>query len=114
MKSRIKVINELKKKTNNAPDVTYKDFPVKNKIITLIYSNSVSSSISINDFILRRLDENIDEINDKDLYNYFKNYIPNNSMVEINTVNDNLAAGNIVFLSFFLLFLLLRQLFLTK
>ena len=88
MESRLKIINEIKKKTNNAPDVIYKDFPVNSKIITLIYSNSVSSSVNINDFILRRLDETKDKIEDKDLYNYVKNYIPNNSMAEISNVKD--------------------------
>ncbi|MBQ9013273.1 MAG: spore germination protein [Bacilli bacterium] len=85
---RIKIINELKNKTGLSPDINYKDFPINNKIITLIYSNSVSSSLFINDFILRRLDEEKDNIKDKDLYNYIKNYIPNNSMAEINNIKD--------------------------
>ena len=55
-KNREKNINEIKKKTGNASDITYKDYPVDKKIITFIYSNSVSSQSDINDFILRRLD----------------------------------------------------------
>lgn len=88
--NRLKIIKTLKEKTGNAPDVTYKDFPLKDKIITLVYSKSVSSSISINDFILRRLDEEEKNLNDKNLFNYIKNYIPNNSFKEIDTIKDAL------------------------
>ena len=56
-KDRKKVIQEIKEKTGNTLDITYKDYPVGKEIITLVYSNSVSSQSDINDFILRRLDE---------------------------------------------------------
>ena len=85
---REKVIDEIKKRTGDAPDIKYKDFPVKNKIVTLVYTNSVSSSDSINDFILRRLDEDKERLKNKDLFNYFKNYVPNNSMVEVKSVKE--------------------------
>ena len=90
VKSRLKTINLIKKKTGNAPDVTYKDYPLKNKTITLIYSNSVSSQTDINDFILRRLDEDKDKIKDDEIFNYIKNYIPNNTYQEITTIEDAL------------------------
>ena len=88
MTNRIKMINEIKEKTGNAPDINYKNFPIGNELITLIYSNSVSSSVSINDFILRRLDEDKDKIKSNNLFNYIKNYIPNNSMKIIDNIND--------------------------
>lgn len=90
VKNRLKTINLIKKKTGNAPDVTYKDYPLKNKTITLIYSNSVSSQTDINDFILRRLDEDKDKIKDDEIFNYIKNYIPNNTYQEITTIEDAL------------------------
>ncbi|MEG2351311.1 MAG: spore germination protein [Bacilli bacterium] len=80
---RLEIISEFKKKTGDATDITYKDIPINNEIITAIYSNSVSSSISINDFILRRLDEEKSKIKTKDLFLYIKNYIPNNNGKEI-------------------------------
>ena len=49
-KTKEKIIEEIKKRTGNAPDVTYKNYPIGDKIITLIYSNSVSSQNDINDF----------------------------------------------------------------
>lgn len=88
MQNRKKIINEIKIKTGNAPDVAYKDFPINNEIITLIYSKSVSSSNSINDFILRRLDEEKEKRKIKDLYEYLKNYIPNNSLIETISLKD--------------------------
>ena len=81
-KNRIKTIDLFKKKTGLSPDVTYKDYPVDNKTITFVYANSVSSSTNINDFILRRLDEEKDKLKNVDLFSYIKNYIPNNASKE--------------------------------
>lgn len=89
-KDRKKIIKEMKKKTGQAPDVTYKDFPIGKKMITLVYANSVSDASSINDFILRRLDEEGNELKEKDIFNYVKNYVPNNSSKEITTIEDAL------------------------
>ena len=90
MSCKEKLIEEMKKRTNFSPDITYKNIPINNKIITLIYSNSVSSSSSINEYILRRIDEEKENLKTSDLYNYIKNYIPNNSMTKINTIDDYL------------------------
>lgn len=87
-KDRKKNINEIKIKTGSAPDVTYKDFPIDKQEITFVYANTVSSSDSINDFILRRLDEEKNRLKTKDLFSYIKNYIPNNSSKEITTMED--------------------------
>ena len=40
---RIKNVETFKKKTGNAPDVSYKDYPIKNKIITL---NEINDNLS--------------------------------------------------------------------
>ena len=76
-----KITDELKKKTNNAPDIKYKDFIINKQKVTFVYSMSVASSTSINDFILRRLDEEKGKIKDDDIYEYIKNFIPNNNIV---------------------------------
>lgn len=89
-KDRKKIIKEIKNKTGQAPDVTYKDFPIGKEIITFVYANSVSDASSINDFILRRLDEEGNELKEKDIFNYVKNYVPNNSSKEITTLEDAL------------------------
>ncbi len=89
-KNREKIIEEIKKRTGNASDVSYKDFPIDKKIITLVYANTVSSASSINDFILRRMDEEKNHLKIDDLFSYVKNYIPNNSLKEITTMEDAL------------------------
>ena len=87
-KKRTKNINEFKNKTGNAPDITYKDYPIYDKTITFVYANTVSSSTNINDFILRRLDEEKDKLKNKDLFDYIKNYIPNNSSKEVTKIDE--------------------------
>ncbi len=89
-KDREKNIDYIKKKTGNASDVTYKDFPIDKKTITFIYANTVSSASDINDFILRRMDEEKNNLKTKDLFSYVKNYVPNNSLKEITTTEDAL------------------------
>ena len=89
-KKRIKNIEIFKKKTGSSPDVTYKDYPIENKTLTFVYANSVSSSVNINDFILRRLDEEKDNLKNKDLFNYIKNYIPNNASKEVTKIDEAL------------------------
>ena len=89
-KTKEKIIEEIKKRTGDAPDVTYKNYPIGDKIITFIYSNSVSSQNDINDFILRRLDEEGNKLLDKDIFSYVKNYIPNNTAILISTIKDAL------------------------
>lgn len=90
MNTRKRVIKEIKNKTGNCSDVTFKDYPVDKKIITFLYSNSVSSANSINDFILRRLDEVHDKLKDNNIFEYIKNYVPNNSLKQIDNINDAL------------------------
>ena len=87
---RIKNIKIIKEKTGNATDITYKDFPVDNNIITFVYSNSVSDAFYINDFILKNLDYNKNNINSNNIFNYIKNYIPNNVIKEIYDINETL------------------------
>ena len=36
-KTKEKIIEEIKKRTGDAPDVTYKNYPIGDKIIKLIY-----------------------------------------------------------------------------
>lgn len=84
------IIKEIKTRTGSAPDITYKEFPINNEVITLIYSNSTSNQSEINDFILRRLDEDKNNIKTKDLYNYIKDFIPNNNIIEVKDTNEAL------------------------
>ncbi len=81
MNKREKLISEIKKNTNNAPDIKFKDFKINEETVTFVYSMCVSSSNGINDFILRRIDEDFENIKKQNLYDYIKNFIPNNNIV---------------------------------
>lgn len=87
---RIKFIKEIKEKTGNAPDVGYKDFPFGKDIVTFIYSTSVTSSSNINNFILRRLDEDKKNLKSRNIFEYIKNYIPNNKSKQIDSLEEAL------------------------
>lgn len=89
-----KITGELKKKTNNAPDIKYKEFVINKNKVTFVYSMSVASSTSINDFILRRLDEEKGKIKDDDIYEYIKNFIPNNNIIPFDKKEDILYYVN--------------------
>lgn len=87
---RIKIIEEIKNKTGNAPDISYKDFPFGKDVITFIYSTSVTDSSDINNFILRRLSEEKNNLKKRNIFDYIKNYIPNNKSKEIDSLKDAL------------------------
>lgn len=77
-----KIINKIKQETGYAPDIIYKKMMINSKEFTLIYSNAVSSQTSINDFILRKIDED-KNIKNIDPIKYLINYIPNNNIKKI-------------------------------
>ena len=51
-----KIINKIKKDTNNAEDITYRKKIISKKEIYIIYNESLTSSNTISDFIIRSLD----------------------------------------------------------
>ena len=52
-----KLINKLKKDTNNLFDIVYRYKDINNTKICIIYSDSLSSSDKISDFIIESLDK---------------------------------------------------------
>ena len=75
-------IDKLKHDTNNNSDITYRNIKINDKIITLIYSDSLTSSTSISDFIIRSL--NSDKLTTITLQNIYNN-ITNFKVIEGNT-----------------------------
>ena len=88
-------INRLKKDTNNNSDITYRNIYVKDKLITLIYSDSLTSSDKISDFIIRSLKEDIlTTISLQNIYNNITNFkvIEGNSYEEMcNYLNNGFS-----------------------
>ena len=67
-------IEKLKQETNKVDDMIFKDFSIGENSVTLIYIESLSSSDSINNFILKKTSL-LDKLNTDDLTNYLFNYV---------------------------------------
>lgn len=84
-----KLINKLKIDTNNLSDIVYRYKDINNTKICIIYSDSLSSSDKISDFIIESLDK-IDLRYKKNinLYEIIKNDIENFKVIELSTYQD--------------------------
>lgn len=88
MKNIDEIVNKLKKDSNNADDITYREKIVCKKKVQLIYNEPLTSSDKISDFIVRSLDK-INRLNkDKNLLNAITNDIDNFKYTEITTYED--------------------------
>ena len=63
-----KIIEKLKKDTNNASDITYREKKVWKKRTEIIYIESLTNSDKISDFIIRSLDKIDKYITKKNLF----------------------------------------------
>lgn len=68
-------IEKLKQETNNSPDISYRKIVINNKNLYIIYSNSLTFSIGISDFVIRSL-KNIktNKITLQNIYNNITNF----------------------------------------
>ena len=84
-----KLINKLKIDTNNLSDIVYRYKDINNTKICIIYSDSLSASDKISDFIIESLDK-IDLRYKKgiNLYEVIKNDIENFKVIELTTYQD--------------------------
>ena len=84
-----KIIEKLKKETNNLSDIIYRIKYINNQKIYIIYNEPLVSSDKISDFIIRSLD-NIDKTykNKIDLYSVILNDINNFKVTQINNYQD--------------------------
>lgn len=97
-----KIIDKLKKDTNNSSYIVYRDKYISNIRIDIIFYETLCDSDKISDFVLRSLDH-IDGIyNEKELlYDTIKNSISNFKIKEIKDYNDickYLNNGFVIFL----------------
>ena len=81
MNDTTKIIQRLKKETNNLPDIIYREKKIKNKKLYIIYNEPLTSSDKISDFIIRSLN-NIKNVSD------IKNSISNFKWVDVNSFED--------------------------
>ena len=84
------MLDKLKKDTNNASDIIYKEITINKQIITVIYSEVLTSSDNINKTILGNISFLIEEdlINNKDLFTYLYNIIPGHNRSKVTDYNE--------------------------
>ena len=89
MKDTNKIIEKLKKDTNNCSDIVYRTKYITGREINVIYSEPIISSDKISDFIMRSLDYIDNKYKtDVDLVSIIKNDISNFKITEFNTYKD--------------------------
>lgn len=78
------LVEKIKTCTNNASDIVYKMMIIDKKEIYFIYSDVLTDSTSINDFLLKNMAFLIDENRQiKDLYDFLFNSIPAHDVKEV-------------------------------
>jgi len=84
------MIERIKKDTNNANDIIFKDIKIKNQTVTLVYSEVLTSGGDISNIILKNIAKIIDEeipIPD-DFFLFFYNSIPSHNVTKIKDYQD--------------------------
>ncbi len=84
------MINQLKKATNQASDIIYKEILVEGEKITLIYSEVLASGEDISRVILRDISHIVEEklLGNEDLFSYLYNNIPGHNRATIQNYQD--------------------------
>jgi len=97
------MIERIKKDTNNAADILYKEINIQNKCITLVYSEVLVSGENVSKIVLKNIAKIIDEkINTgNNLYDFFYNSIPGHNVKKIKDYDDlldKLWNGYVIFI----------------
>lgn len=82
------IIKKIKKDTNNAEDITYREKTVCKKKVEIIYIESLTGSDKISDFIVRSLDKINKTSKGRDLLKTITNDIDNFKYNELTTYED--------------------------
>ena len=84
------MLEKLKKDTNYASDIIYKEIKINNRKIYIVYSEVLSSGDDISKVILKNISYIIEEnlIQEEDLYSYLYNNIPSHNRVDITNYQD--------------------------
>lgn len=84
------MLEKLKKDTNKASDIIYKEININNYKITLIYSEVLTSGDSINESVLKNISHVIEEnlFNNGNLYSFLYNNLPGHNRVNVKDYQD--------------------------
>jgi len=84
------IIERIKKDTNKATDIIYKEITIKNQKVTLVYSEVLTSGYDISNVILKNISKIINEDIDigDDIFQFFLNSMPNHNVKKAKDYND--------------------------
>jgi len=84
------MIEKLKKDTNQASDIIYKEININSNKITLIYSEVLASGESVNYAVLKNISHIIEEnlLNNQNIYSYLYNNLPGHNRTDIKSYQD--------------------------
>ncbi len=85
-----KIINYIKDKSGNSNEITYRDVKVKDVEITLVFTDSVSSSNDISKFVIKSI---VDIVNEE----YIEDEIKPKGAVKVTKYSENSKKSNISF-----------------
>ncbi|MFA5603823.1 MAG: spore germination protein [Bacilli bacterium] len=95
------IIEEIKTKLGNPPDLFIKNLVISEKKVSILSIESMSDQVTINDFILEYLSADIKVKKDDNLLEYLYNNIPTNKCLKIDALDEliyNLLSGFTVIL----------------
>lgn len=98
------IIDKIKKDTNNAFDIIYKEININNEIITLVYSEVLTNTSNITEMILKDISKIINNKTNisEDLFSYLYNSLPNPNITNIKDYKDlieKLLDGYVIFIN---------------
>ena len=83
------VINEIKTKTGNSPDLVVKNITLNNTDIAVIFNESLTDKIAINDYILEFFtDITLRRFKTPELYSFIKQHLTTHKTIEIHNYKD--------------------------
>ncbi len=97
------MIERIKKDTNQADDIIYRDITIQGQKITLVYSEVLTSGVNVSELILKNLAKVIDDkvVITSDLFSFFYNSLPTHNVKKIKDYEDlqtKLWNGYVLFL----------------
>ena len=87
------MLEKLKKDTNNASDIIYKEIKIQDKIITIVYSEVLANGEDISRVILKNISHIIEEklLGNENLFFYLYNNIPSHNRTDIKDYQELLS-----------------------
>ncbi len=84
------IIEQLKLKLGNSPDFVYKKLKVGNQSFYLIFTEVLTNTSGINDFILKNISYILDQPIEGDIETFFMQYLPDHNIKSVSSIDKML------------------------